>query len=350
MGRMRVAVLGATGMVGQLYLQILAEHPWFRVSAVTGRSTVGKKLVEAYQGKGSVPPSLAEMEVLPTDPSKIDADIVFSSLPSSAAREVEPLFAQAGFPVVSEASAYRYQPDVPIMVPEINPEHLDLIEVQRRRRGWDGFILTTPNCTTVGLVMPLKPLVDEVGVKAVSMVSMQAVSGAGYAGVPSMAIMGNIIPYIEGEEKKVMEEPKKILGRMSNGVIEPADIAIDATCTRVPTLVGHLEAISVELERDVSLDALREILAGFRGLPQRLELPSAPRQPIFVFSEPDRPQPRLDAELGEVRGMVVSVGRLRKGSRPNTASFVSLSHNLVRGAAGIAILTAELLYATRRLG
>jgi len=349
MGRVKAAVLGGTGMVGQLYVELLARNPWFEITAITGRSKVGKTVSEAYMGRGNIPEKYKDMEILPSDPTKIDADIVFSCLPSSAAKEVEPRFAKAGFPVISDASAHRGWPDVPLIVPEINPEHLELIETQKKNRKWDGFIVTTPNCTTVGFVMPLKALMDTYGLKYASLVSMQAVSGAGYNGVPSMAILGNIIPYIDGEEDKVVEEPKKILGRLRDGSIVPAEITIDATCTRAPTIVGHLEVIQVELSEDADVDDVKETLNTYKGLPQMLELPSAPKRPIHVFDEPDRPQPRLDADFGDVTGMVVTVGRLRRANRPRHFSFISLSHNLVRGAAGTAILTAELLIATRRL-
>ncbi|MEM1953965.1 MAG: aspartate-semialdehyde dehydrogenase [Nitrososphaerota archaeon] len=351
MGRkLRVCVLGATGMVGQIYLQMLADHPWFEVSAVTGNTTVGKKLVEAYAGKGDVPRKYWDLEVLPSDPAKVDADLVFSCLPTKAARELEHKFAEAGFPVVSDASANRYHEDVPLIVPEINPEHLDAIEVQRRRRKWDGFIVTTPNCTTTAFVMPLKPLLDEFGLRHVNVVTMQAVSGAGYNGVPSMAILGNVIPYIPGEEEKVELEPRKILGSFEDGGFRPAEVPIDATCTRVPTLVGHLAALTVTLSREAKLEEVAEALEDFRGLPQLLELPTAPPRPIELRREEDRPQPRLDAGSNDRSGMVVHVGRLRKGSSERTVKFVSLTNNLVRGAAGIAILTAELLKATGRLG
>jgi aspartate-semialdehyde dehydrogenase len=350
MHRLKAAVLGGTGMVGQLYVDLLARNPWFKVTAVTGRSNVGKTLAEAYMGRGNIPEEYKDLEVLPSEPSKIDADIVFSCLPSSAAREVEPRFAKAGFPVISDASAHRMWPDVPLIVPEINPEHLELIDLQKKKRNWDGFIVTTPNCTTVGFVMPLKALMEKYGLRYANLVSMQAVSGAGYSGVPSMAILGNIIPYIEGEEDKVVEEPRKILGRLKDGSVEPAEIIIDATCTRTPTIYGHLEVIQVELSEDADIEDVKETLNTFKGLPQMLELPSAPKRPIHVFEEPDRPQPRLDADFGDVKGMVVTVGRLRRANRPRQYSFVSLSHNLIRGAAGTAILTAELLIATRRLG
>ncbi|MCS7094877.1 MAG: aspartate-semialdehyde dehydrogenase [Thaumarchaeota archaeon] len=349
MSRLKVGVLGATGMVGQIYLNMLAEHPWFRVAAVSGNTTVGKRLIEAYGGKGEVPPKLRDLEVLPSDPKKFDADLIFSCLPTEAAKTVEPEFARAGFPVVSDASAHRYHDDVPLLVPEVNPEHLELIELQRSKRGWDGFIVTTPNCTTMTFVPPLKPLLDTQGVRHLDVVTMQSVSGAGYGGVPSMAILGNVIPYIRGEEEKVSAEPRKIMGKLVNGRVEPAPFKVDATCTRVPTLVGHLASVTVELAKEFDLEEVRDALESFRGLPQRLELPTAPRQPVIVMNEPDRPQPRLDAEAGDVKGMPVFVGRLRRGTRERTLRFVSLSNNLVRGAAGVAILTAELLHATGRV-
>jgi aspartate-semialdehyde dehydrogenase len=350
MGKLGVAILGATGMVGQIYVQMLSRHPWFEIRAVTGNSSVGKTLAEAYRGRGHVPEKYASLEVLPSDPSKIDADLVFSCLPTKAAREVEPRFAEAGFPVVSDSSAHRYQPDVPLIIPEVNPEHLGLIETQRRQRRWDGFIVTTPNCTTVGFALPLKPLVDRYGVRYVNLVTMQSVSGAGFNGVSSMAIMSNIIPYIEGEEAKVAEEPRKIMGTLQDGEIRPLDIVIDAICTRVPTLVGHLEVVQAELAREAPVEEIAETLGGFIGLPQQLELPTAPRRPINVAQEEDRPQPRIDTDAGSIPGMTVTVGRIRRGRRPNTVTFVSLSNNLVRGAAGSAILTGELLHVTGWLG
>lgn len=346
MGKLGVAILGATGMVGQIYVQMLSRHPWFEIRAVTGNTSVGKTLAEAYRGRGHVPEKYAELEVLPSDPSRIDADLVFSCLPTKAAREVEPRFAEAGFPVVSDSSAHRYQPDVPLIIPEVNPEHLGLIETQRRQRRWDGFIVTTPNCTTVGFALPLKPLVDRYGVRYVNLVTMQSVSGAGFNGVSSMAIMSNIIPYIEGEEAKVADEPRKIMGTLQDGEVRPLDIVIDATCTRVPTLVGHLEVVQAELNREATVEEVAETLGGFIGLPQQLELPTAPRRPINVVQEEDRPQPRLDTDAGSIPGMTVTVGRIRRGRRPNTIIFVSLSNNLVRGAAGSAILTGELLHVT----
>jgi aspartate semialdehyde dehydrogenase (EC 1.2.1.11) len=333
-------------MVGQIYVQMLSRHPWFEIRAVTGNTSVGKTLAEAYRGRGHVPEKYAELEVLPSDPSRIDADLVFSCLPTKAAREVEPRFAEAGFPVVSDSSAHRYQPDVPLIIPEVNPEHLGLIETQRRQRRWDGFIVTTPNCTTVGFALPLKPLVDRYGVRYVNLVTMQSVSGAGFNGVSSMAIMSNIIPYIEGEEAKVADEPRKIMGTLQDGEVRPLDIVIDATCTRVPTLVGHLEVVQAELNREATVEEVAETLGGFIGLPQQLELPTAPRRPINVVQEEDRPQPRLDTDAGSIPGMTVTVGRIRRGRRPNTVIFVSLSNNLVRGAAGSAILTGELLHVT----
>ncbi len=341
MKRFDVAILGATGMVGQHYIKLLSNHPWFRITALTGKDSVGKKYIEAVRGEAPTPPkNFAEMEVMPTDPKYVDADFVFSCLPTEAAREAEPVFAKAGFPVFSDAAAFRMEPDIPLIVPEINPEHLALIDGQRRNRGWEGYIVTTPNCTTVGLVLPLHPISREIGLNRVVVTTMQAVSGAGYPGVPSLSILGNVIPYISGEERKVETEAGKILGRMENGMIKNDPTQVFATCLRVPTVDGHLESILVEAKRPTTLEEVEHILEDYVSLPQELNLPTAPLRPIIVRREADRPQPRVDADAGTVPGMAVSVGRLRVDG--NNVRMISLSHNLIRGAAGGTILTAEL--------
>jgi len=338
-----VAILGATGMVGQHYIRLLQNHPWFRVKALTGKESVGRKYVEAVRGEAPPPPKeIAEMEVLPTDPKHVDADFVFSCLPTEAARESEPKFAEAGFPVFSDAAAFRMEPDVPLIVPEINPDHLNLVNIQKRRRGWDGYIVTTPNCTTVGLVLPLYPLNKELGLKKVFVTTMQAVSGAGYPGVPSLSILCNVIPYISGEEKKVETESTKILGRLEQDRIVFDDVEVLATCTRVPTLDGHMEAVVAETERKPDYDMVVRILEDFTGLPQELNLPTAPRRPIVVRREEDRPQTRIDVDAGTIPGMSISVGRIKVVD--NKVRMVTLSHNLIRGAAGGTILTAELAH------
>ncbi|MEM2910529.1 MAG: aspartate-semialdehyde dehydrogenase [Nitrososphaerota archaeon] len=350
MKQIRVAVLGATGMVGQRYVSMLSRHPWFKLSCLTGKESIGKKYGEAVRGNPvDIPSSVADMEVLPTEPKYVDADLVFSPLPTEAAHESEPLFAKEGFNVVSDASAHRMEKDVPLIVPEINPGHIELIDVQRRNRKWDGYIVTTPNCTTIGLVMPLKPLHDAYVLKKVVVTTMQAVSGAGFPGVPSLSILGNVIPYISGEEGKVEKETLKILGRFKDGLIEPAHITIEASCTRVPTIDGHLESVYVETEKAVGVDGVKKTLAEFKGLPQELNLPTAPERPIIVMEEEDRPQPRLDIYAGSVPGMSAVVGRIRSAKDEKALKLFVLSHNTVRGAAGIAILTAELLHATGRI-
>lgn len=354
MKEIKVAVLGATGMVGQRYVKMLSEHPWLKLSCVTGKESVGKKYREAIRGNVidvlQFSSWVLDMEVLPTEPKHVDADLVFSPLPSEAAKEVEVAFASEGFAVVSDAAPNRMEEDVPLIVPEVNPEHLELIDVQKKRRKWDGFIVTTPNCTAVGLVMPLKPLYDAFGLKKVVVTTMQAVSGAGFPGVPSLSILCNVIPYISGEEKKVEVETLKMLGSLKDGRIVPAQIFIDASCTRVPTIDGHLESVYVEMDRDVSVEEVRVAMEEFKGLPQKLGLPTAPKDPIVVLKEEDRPQPRLDIYQGSIPGMSAVVGRVRQGKDRNSVKFFVLSHNTIRGAAGVAILTAELLHITRRLG
>ncbi|MCS7115863.1 MAG: aspartate-semialdehyde dehydrogenase [Nitrososphaerota archaeon] len=342
-----VAILGATGMVGQDYIHMLADHPYFRVKCVTGKESVGKRYGEAATWKGAqeIPPKYADLEVLPTDPKVVDADLVFSPLPTDIARTTEPLFAKAGFPLISDASAHRMEKDVPLIIPEVNPDHTALIKVQRKNRGWDGFIVTTPNCTTVGLALVLKPLYDKYSINKVIVTTMQAVSGAGFPGVPSLLIIENVIPYIKDEEEKVRIETLKLLGKFDGEKILDANLKIAASCNRVPTLDGHLESVYIESSDKIDVDDAIETLRSFRGEPQRLKLPTAPVQPIIVREEPDRPQPRLDRMAGSVAGMSVVVGRVRRGIDEHSLQLTLLSHNTIRGAAGTAILTAELLVA-----
>ena len=338
---MKVAILGATGMAGVEYIKLLEKHPWFKVSAVTGKRTVGLIYSDAVKSLINAPKSVADLEVIEPDPRKIDADLVFSALPSSAAREIEPKFLEAGFPVVSEASAHRMLEDVPLIIPEVNPDHLSLI---KKQRYGDGFIVTTPNCTTVGLALALKPLMDEFGLRKVIVSTYQAVSGAGFPGVPSFLILGNVIPYIEREEEKVEAEAKKILGKLLGDGIVPADLIFEASCVRVPVIDGHLEAVYIEADKPIDSEEASEVLERFSGEPQRLRLPTAPEKPIIVSKTVDRPQPRFDVMAGSVPGMSVVIGRIRSGKLENSLKFFILSHNRIRGAAGGAILTAELLY------
>ena len=349
MRRLKAAILGATGMAGVEYPDLLENHPWFKVSTVCGRRSVGMRYGEAARPLKNVPESVAELEVVEADPRKVDADLVFSALPSEVARRIEGEFIEAGFPVVSETSAYRMERDVPLMVPEINAEHLSLVEKQKQRTG-GGFIATTPNCTTVGLVMPLKPLMDEYGLEKVVVATYQAVTGAGWPGVPSYSIIGNVIPYIRNEEPKVEAEAKKILGSLGDGGVVPAGFPVEASCARVPTIDGHLEAVYVETSKPVNPEDAVRVLEEFRGVPQELRLPTAPKRPIIVARGEDRPQPRFDVMAGSIPGMSAVVGRIRGGSAPNVLKLFVLSHNRIRGAAGIAVLTAELLYAQGYLG
>ncbi|MGC8837659.1 MAG: aspartate-semialdehyde dehydrogenase [Anaerolineae bacterium] len=340
----KVGILGATGAVGQRLVQLLDGHPWFRVTALAGSErSAGRPYGEACRWllSGDMPAWAREMPVQEAQPG-LECQLVFSALPGGAAGPLEEAFAAAGYAVCSTASAHRADPDVPILVPEVNPEHLSLLRIQQARRGWAGFLVAKPNCSSTHLVTVLKPLWDAFGLRRVLVVTLQALSGAGYPGVPSLDVVDNIIPYIPGEEEKVEWEPRKILGRLADGEIVEADLPISAQCTRVPVLDGHTECVSVELARKASLDEVVAVLKGFRGLPQDLGLPSAPPQAILVRPEPDRPQPRLDRDAGA--GMATTVGRVRPCPVLDYR-LVLLGHNTVRGAAGGALLTAELLYA-----
>jgi aspartate-semialdehyde dehydrogenase len=276
------------------------------------------------------------------DDAPLDTPLAFSALPSKTAGAIEQRLAREGHVVCSNASDHRMESDVPLLIPEVNPEHLDLIAVQRERRGWSGAIVTNPNCTATGPTMALRPLHDAFGVTKVLLMSMQALSGAGYPGVPSYDAIDNVIPYIGGEEPKVETEPQKMLGTLRDGAVAAAPFVISAHCNRVPVLEGHLECLSVAFERRPSLDELVATLRGFRALPQELGLPSAPPQPLIVRDEPDRPQTRRDRDAG--RGMTTSVGRVRECAILDY-KFVCLSHNTIRGAAGGSLLNAELMYA-----
>ena len=342
----KAALLGATGAVGQRYISMLPRHPYLHLEVMMGGESAGKKYGEAVHWlfPEAIEPAMANKVVKRATPeSAKGCDIVFSALPSEVAAEVEVEFARAGFTVVSEASAHRMDADVPLMIPEVNPDHLRLLEPQRKKRGWKGSIAATPNCTGTGLSMVLKPLIDEFGANKVVVTTMQALSGAGYPGVPSLAIQENVIPYIKNEEEKVAAEARKILGAFSNGGIKPNPIAMGISCNRVAVIDGHMETVYAEFKDQVSPGEAEESLSGFRGEPQRLKLPTAPDRPIIVRRENDRPQPRLDRMAGSVPGMSVVVGRLRQGMDDHSIQLTLLSHNTIRGAAGTAILTAELM-------
>ncbi len=332
-------------MVGQRYVSMLSHHPFFEITEVTGYESAGKKYIEAVRSRGEfkVEERVGKMVVRPTKPEAIDADLVFSPLPTEAARALEPKLARRGLRVITDASPHRMDADVPLIIPEINPEHLGLIELQRKRKHWDGLIVATPNCTAVGLAMFLKPIDDLAQVKRVVVSTMQAVSGAGYPGVPSLDIIDNVIPFIEDEEEKVASEPLKILGKFEGTGIRPAGFKISAMCHRVATTDGHMESAYVETEDDLEIDEVRSKLQNFAGLPQKLRLPTAPEKPIIVSDKMDRPQVKLDRYAGSIPGMSVVVGRIRRGLDRKSLRVTFLSHNTIRGAAGSTILAAELM-------
>jgi len=340
---MDVGILGATGVVGQQFIRLLDGHPWFRVTwlAASERSE-GRTYAEAASWRLATPmPAWAASMPVQQAAANGAPRLLFSSLDAAVAGDIEGAFAAAGHIVVSNARNYRMEADVPLLVPEINAGHLALIERQREARGWAGAIVTNPNCSTVFLAMALAPL-RPFGIERVIVSTMQAVSGAGYPGVASLDIVGNVVPYIGGEEEKIERETLKILGRAGAAGVEPLAAAVSAQTTRVPVLDGHTESVSVGLRERVDVAAIHEALASWRGEPQERGLPSAPPAPIVVLDAPDRPQPRLDADRD--RGMAVTVGRLRR-CPVLSWKFVVLGHNTVRGAAGAAILNAELMVA-----
>ncbi len=342
----RVGILGATGMVGQRFIQLLADHPQFEVTAVAASErSKGKTYREACSWRlaGEMPEAVRSMVVQAPEPP-LDCDLVFSSLPGDMARATEGSFAAAGYPVISNSSAYRMDEDVPLLIPEVNHGHIGLIEKQSYGSG--GFIVTNPNCSTIMLALALAPLHAAFEISAVAATTLQALSGAGYPGVASLDILDNVLPYISSEEEKIESETTKILGRFNGERVELAPMAVSAQCHRVNVADGHMAAVRVKLARSAELKDLRASLESFRSLPQELGLYSAPAQPIVVRDEVDRPQPKLDRDAGN--GMTITVGRLL----PDTVldyRFVVLSHNTIRGAAGAAILNAELLIAQGRL-
>jgi aspartate-semialdehyde dehydrogenase len=347
--KIEVGILGATGTVGQRFVQLLENHPWFELKwlGASDRSA-GKSYREAtsWQLEGQPPADVAERVVEECVPGR-GPRLVFSSMSGSLAGEIERDFAAAGHLVVSNSSHYRMTPDVPLLVPEINPDHLSLLAVQRRERGWEGGIVTNPNCAAVVLVIPLAAL-RSFGIRKVAVTTFQAVSGAGYPGVPSLDILGNVIPYIGGDEEKKLEtEPQKILGELAGDHIRPLSFTVSASCNRVPSVDGHLISASVEFERRPEREEILEALAAFSGLPQERGLPSAPKRPIHFMEAPDRPQPRKDAGLE--RGMATAVGRLRECNLFHW-KFAALSHNVLRGAAGAALLNAEMMKSEGLLG
>lgn len=342
-----IGILGATGMVGQRFIQLLENHPWFEVAwlAASDRSS-GKPYGEAAKWRldTPLPERIASMTVAPADPAGAPK-IIFAALDAGIARELEPRFAEAGCAVVSNSSAYRMAPSVPLVIPEINAEHLHLIEEQPSRRSTGGYMVTNPNCSTIGLVMALKPIEERFGIEQILVTTMQAISGAGYPGVPSMDILGNVVPYIGSEEEKMEAETLKLLGRLEGHAVTPLNARISAHCNRVAVEDGHMESVSIKLAKPATHDELLAAWAEFKPLAGQ-GLPTAPEQPVEWAPQSDRPQPRLDRNRG--RGMGVTVGRLRPCSVLDW-KFTVLSHNTIRGAAGAAILNAELLASLGKL-
>jgi aspartate-semialdehyde dehydrogenase len=337
-----VGVLGATGMVGQHFVKFLQNHPWFEITWVGASDrSAGKKYSEAtnWRLEGSMPAAVAGLTVSDCKPVAGIPELVFSAMDASVATEIERAFAEAGHTVVSNSKNHRMDSDVPLLVPEINADHLQLLKAQKKLRKWKGQIVTNPNCSTVALTMGLAPL-KPFGIKAVLVTTMQAISGAGYPGVPSMDILGNVIPFIGGEEEKMQVETQKILGSFAGDHIDDLPAAVSAHCNRVPVVDGHTVAVSVTLEQKVTRAELLAAYRTFDALPQQKGLPSAPKPAVIYLDEDNRPQPRRDAMRGN--GMTVSVGRLRECPVLGW-KFVCMGHNTIRGAAGAAVLNAEMM-------
>ena len=343
--KIEVGILGATGAVGQRFVELLENHPWFHVTELAAsEKSAGKTYEEAMQGRwkisADIPEYARKMKVKECIPP-LKCKLVFSGLDAAVAGDIEGSFAKTGYIVSSNAKNYRMEPDVPLLIPEVNAEHLNLIKIQQKKRNWKGFIITNPNCTTIGMVMALAPIHKKFGVKKVVMTSMQALSGAGYPGVPSMDILDNVIPYIGGEEEKVEAETLKLLGNFAKENVVFPKMKVSAHCNRVNVKDGHTETVSFELTKKAGINEIKKELINYNPL-KNLNLPSAPKRPIVYREEADRPQPRLDRDLE--KGMAAVVGRLRP-CKVLDYKFTVLSHNTIRGAAGCAILNAELLKA-----
>lgn len=342
-----IGILGATGMVGQRFIQLLENHPWFEITwlAASDRSS-GKKYGDAakWRLEFPLPERIANMTVSPADPAGAPK-IIFAALDSDIAKEMEPRFAAAGCAVVSNSSAFRMHANVPLVIPEVNADHLHLIEEQPWRKESGGYMVTNPNCSAIGLVVALKPIEERFGIEQIFVTTMQAVSGAGYPGVPSMDILGNVVPYIKSEEEKMEAETLKLLGRLDGDTVKPLDARMSAHCNRVAVEDGHTESVSIKLRKTATREEMLAAWAEFKPLAGQ-GLPMAPEQPVEFAPQDDRPQPRLDRNRG--RGMGVTVGRLRPCGLLDW-KFTVLSHNTIRGAAGAAILNAELLASLGKL-
>ncbi|XES77103.1 MAG: aspartate-semialdehyde dehydrogenase [Candidatus Bathyarchaeia archaeon] len=343
----KVAILGATGAIGQRYIQLLQGHPWFQIEVLAASErSAGKKYRNAcnWTMESELPKEIANLTVADANLEAVQkagkVDLVFSSLPGDPAGPVEEEFA-AQYPVFSKASAHRMETDVPLLIPEVNPEHLALVAVQQKNRGWKGFITTDPNCSTIQMALTLKPLM-QFGLQQVMVTTMQALSGAGYPGVPSLDIIDNVVPYIGKEEDKMESESNKILGTFNGKAVQNAQFVVSSSCNRVQVIDGHLESVFVKLDKSPAAEEVAEAFRSFKGEPQALKLPSAPENPIIVREEANRPQPRFDRDAG--KGMSVSVGRIRKDPIM-TLKYMCLGHNTIRGGAGAGILSAELAVA-----
>ncbi|MCL4365366.1 MAG: aspartate-semialdehyde dehydrogenase [Candidatus Marsarchaeota archaeon] len=343
MSKISVGILGATGMVGQTLVRLLEDHPWFEVTelAASDRSAgmnYERVMKDRWNVSSQIPEYARPLKVKECTP-KLNCDIVLSALDSGVAKEIEENFAKSGYAVSSNAKNHRMDPDIPLLIPEINADHVDLIKKQQKKRGWAGFIVTDPNCSTIHMCLALKPLFDRFGLEKVFVTTMQALSGAGYPGVSSMDIVDNVIPFINDEEDKVETEPNKIFGTLTESGIKAAVMKISAQCNRVAVKHGHTECVSVKLSKKADEEEVIDAFESFTT-DRSLNLPSSPLHPVVYLRQDNRPQPKLDVNEG--KGMVSVVGRLRKCNILDY-KFVILGHNLVRGAAGAAILNAELL-------
>ncbi len=348
--RRRVAILGATGAVGQAFIRLLVGHPWFEiVSLAASERSAGKPYREAarWVGAGDMPPFVADMIVQPCDPDKVDADIVFSALDSAAAGDAEPAFARAGRTVLTNAKNYRMEADVPLVIAEVNPDHLNVLESQRRNRGWPGAIIANGNCSAIVATLPVAPIHQTFGIERMIVVTMQAISGAGYPGVPSLDIVGNVIPYIADEEPKIEAEVRKFLGSTNASSIKSAAFPVSAHANRVPVEHGHTVCVSLGLKKHASAEDVAQAIAEWRGAEDARGLPSAPERPVVVTDQPDRPQPRRQVDAGG--GMTVVVGRVRPDPVFDV-KLVAMGHNVIRGAAGASVLNAELMARCGLLG
>jgi aspartate-semialdehyde dehydrogenase len=343
----KVAILGATGAIGQRYIELLLKHPWFKIEVLSAsEKSAGKKYKDAcnWVMETDLPKEIAEMTVADATVDAVkkagNVDLIFTSLPGDLAGPVEEEFATE-YAVFSKASAHRMERDIPLLIPEVNPDHLSMIPLQKKARNWKGSIVTDPNCSTIQMALTLKPLM-QFGIKQIMVTTMQALSGAGYPGVPSLDIIDNVVPYISKEEEKMETEALKILGTFDGLAVKKADFQITSSCNRVNVKDGHLESIFVKLDKEPSIEEIEEAFANFKGEPQKLKLPSAPEDPIVVRKEANRPQPRYDRYAGN--GMSVVVGRIRKDPIM-TFKYMCLGHNTIRGGSGAGILSAELAVA-----